>query len=76
MKIKPWKNFFATVVKCVSDCNRSMCTLLDALMHWFFCAGSWQRSRLAKDFENLTPNALAFLHLASIRLMLRTLCLS
>ncbi|MGH6822193.1 MAG: IS5/IS1182 family transposase, partial [Methylocella sp.] len=30
--------------------------------------------RLAKDFENLTPNALAFLRLASIRLMLRKLC--
>ena len=32
--------------------------------------------RLAKDFENLTRNALAFLRLASIRLMLRKLCLS
>lgn len=30
--------------------------------------------RLAKDFENLTRTALAFLHLASIRLMLRRLC--
>ena len=30
--------------------------------------------RLAKDFENLTRNALAFLRLASIRLMLRRLC--
>jgi len=30
--------------------------------------------RLAKDFENLTCNALAFLRLASIRLMLRRLC--
>ena len=30
--------------------------------------------RLAKDFENLTQNALAFLRLASIRLMLRRLC--
>ena len=30
--------------------------------------------RLAKDFENLTDNALAFLRLASIRLMLRRLC--
>jgi transposase len=30
--------------------------------------------RLAKDFENLTENALAFLRLASIRLMLRRLC--
>jgi transposase len=29
--------------------------------------------RLAKDFENLTRNALAFLKLASIRLMLRKL---
>jgi hypothetical protein len=29
---------------------------------------------LAKDFENLTRNALAFLRLASIRLMLRKLC--
>ena len=31
--------------------------------------------RLAKDFENLTRNAVAFLRLASIRLMLRKLCL-
>jgi transposase len=30
--------------------------------------------RLAKDWENLNRNALAFLKLASIRLMLRTLC--
>jgi transposase len=30
--------------------------------------------RLAKDFENLTRNALAFIRLASIRLMLRKLC--
>ena len=30
--------------------------------------------RLAKDWENLNHNALAFLHLASIRLMLRKLC--
>jgi transposase len=30
--------------------------------------------RLAKDFENLTATALAFLRLASIRLMLRRLC--
>lgn len=30
--------------------------------------------RLAKDFENLTHNAIAFLRLASIRLMLRRLC--
>jgi len=30
--------------------------------------------RLAKDFESLTRNALAFLRLASIRLMLRRLC--
>jgi Transposase DDE domain len=29
--------------------------------------------RLTKDFENLTPNAVAFLRLASIRLMLRKL---
>ncbi len=29
--------------------------------------------RLAKDFENLTRHALAFVHLASIRLMLRKL---
>ncbi|WGJ15288.1 IS5 family transposase [Methylocapsa sp. D3K7] len=32
--------------------------------------------RLTKDFENLPRNALAFLRLASIRLMLRKLCLS
>lgn len=30
--------------------------------------------RLAKDWEHLTENALAFLKLASIRLMLRKLC--
>jgi transposase len=30
--------------------------------------------RLAKDWENLTRNALAFLKLAAIRLMLRKLC--
>jgi len=30
--------------------------------------------RLAKDFENLSRNALAFIKLASIRLMLRRLC--
>lgn len=30
--------------------------------------------RLAKDFENLTANALAFLQLAAIRMMLRRLC--
>ena len=30
--------------------------------------------RLTKDFENLNRNALAFLRLASIRLMLRKLC--
>jgi transposase len=30
--------------------------------------------RLTKDFENLTRNAVAFLRLASIRLMLRRLC--
>lgn len=30
--------------------------------------------RLAKDFENLTQHALAFVQLASIRLMLRKLC--
>ena len=30
--------------------------------------------RLAKDFENLSRNALAFLRLASIRLMLRKIC--
>jgi transposase len=30
--------------------------------------------RLARDFENLVRNAMAFLRLASIRLMLRRLC--
>ena len=30
--------------------------------------------RLAKDFENLNRNAMAFLRLASIRMMLRRLC--
>jgi transposase len=30
--------------------------------------------RLAKDFENLSQNALAFVQLASIRLMVRKLC--
>ena len=32
--------------------------------------------RLTKDFENLTRNALAFIYLASIRLMMRKLCSS
>jgi transposase len=32
--------------------------------------------RLAKDFENLNRTALVFLRLASIRLMLRKLCIS
>ena len=36
---------------------------------WFGPCG-----RLAKDFENLNHSALAFLRLASIRLMLRRLC--
>jgi transposase len=37
---------------------------------------AWLRRcrRLAKDFENLTRNALAFIRLASIRIMLRRLC--
>jgi len=35
--------------------------------------GSGECSRLAKDFENLTRNALAFIRLASIRLMARKL---
>ncbi|MGB4101723.1 MAG: IS5/IS1182 family transposase, partial [Alphaproteobacteria bacterium] len=30
--------------------------------------------RLAKDWENLTRTALAYIRLASIRLMLRRLC--
>jgi transposase len=30
--------------------------------------------RLAKDLENLTKSAVAFIRLASIRLMLRKLC--
>ena len=33
-----------------------------------------RRRRLAKDWENLNRTALAFLHFASIRLMLRKLC--
>jgi transposase len=33
-----------------------------------------RRRRLAKDWENLNRKALAFLRLASIRLMLRKLC--
>ena len=33
-----------------------------------------RRRRLAKDWENLRRNALAFLKLASIRLMLRKFC--
>jgi transposase len=32
--------------------------------------------RLAKDFENLARMALAFLRLASIRLMVRKLCIA
>jgi transposase len=37
-------------------------------------AGLNRCRRLAKDFENLTDNARAFLRFASIRLMLRRLC--
>ena len=33
-----------------------------------------RRHRLAKDFENLADNALGFLLLVSIRLMLRRIC--
>lgn len=33
-----------------------------------------RRRRLAKDWENLSRSALAFLRLASIRLMMRRLC--
>ena len=36
--------------------------------------GSTRCRRLAKDWENLNRNALAFIKLASIRLMLRKLC--
>ena len=36
--------------------------------------GSTRCRRLAKDWENLNRKALAFLRLASIRLMLRKLC--
>jgi transposase len=39
---------------------------------WFISLNRCRR--LAKDFENLSRNALAFLRLASIRLMLRKLC--
>lgn len=40
------------------------------------CTLAWLNRcrRLAKDFESLSDNALAFLRLASIRLMLRRLC--
>jgi transposase len=38
----------------------------------FACLGRCRR--LAKDFENLTRIALAFVKLASIRFMLRRLC--
>jgi hypothetical protein len=40
------------------------------------CAWLSRCRRLAKDFDNRTRNALAFLRLASIRLMLRKLCSS
>jgi transposase len=52
--------------------------LLDALVHPPDSTFAWLNRcrRLAKDFENLTRNALAFLRLASIRLMLRKLCLT
>jgi transposase len=54
----------------------------DAAHHGFnqqieisFCAEWLNRCRrLAKDWENLNRKALAFLRLASIRLMLRKLC--
>jgi putative transposase len=40
------------------------------------CTIAWLNRclRLAKDWENLNRNALAFLKLASIRLVLRKLC--
>lgn len=43
-------------------------------------SGEWLRGHPAPlgrraDFENLTRNALAFIHLASVRLMVRKLCL-
>jgi hypothetical protein len=45
--------------------------------HYFFDSLTWfyftQTIPLAKDWENLNRNALAFLKLASIRLMLRKL---
>ncbi len=37
-------------------------------------AGLGRCRRLARDWENLSSHALAFVHLASIRLMLRRLC--
>ena len=43
--------------------------LVERTIAWLNCC-----RRLAKDWENHSRNALAFLRLASIRLMLRKLC--
>jgi len=56
--------------------GRSM-SLFQALQQWSRISSSaWlgRCRRLAKDWENLNCKALAFLRLASIRLMLRKLC--
>jgi len=46
-----------------------MCWVVQRTLAWLNRCGC-----LAKDFESLTRNALAFLRLASIRMMLRKLC--
>jgi putative transposase len=46
-----------------------MCWVVERTLAWLN-----RCRRRAKDFENLSCNALAFLKLASIRLMLRKLC--
>jgi transposase len=47
----------------------SKCWIVERSLAWF-----GRCRRLAKDWECLNRKALAFLHLASIRLMLRKLC--
>ena len=57
--------------------HRGLCTLLARLATCQRRANAGEQAivttRLAKDFENLNRNALAFIQLASIRLMLRKL---
>ena len=50
--------------------------VVERSLGWFGRCRRLVSRRLARDFENLNRTALAFLRLASIRLMLRRLCRS